>query len=177
MQNFHSISAPKDRDIHFHRTEYSRSSASFTLEAALLMGAILPVLLALCYLCLYDHDCGVLQGAACEMAAAADNSVPDSGRGKELKTKASSLASDAVLSTRGLKTSFSLSEDQVSVSYSGTISLPGFILQLFDRNTLTVSGSCSRSLLHPSSVIRKIKGLRYLDESLKGEKHPAKAGG
>lgn len=55
----------------------TRLSAVFTVEAALLMALILPVLLSLIYLGFLDHDRGVLQGAACEAAALADNSAPE----------------------------------------------------------------------------------------------------
>jgi hypothetical protein len=46
--------------------------ASFTVEAAMLMTLVLPVLLALIYLGLFLHDKGVLNGAAQETAAIAD---------------------------------------------------------------------------------------------------------
>ena len=49
-----------------------RAQASFTVEAAMLMCVILPVLLALLYLGMFLHDKGVLNGAAQEVAATAE---------------------------------------------------------------------------------------------------------
>ena len=46
--------------------------ASFTVEAALLMTIILPVLLALIYYGFFLHDKGVLNGAAQQITAQAD---------------------------------------------------------------------------------------------------------
>ena len=64
----------------------TRLAAVFTVEAALLMALILPVLLSLIYLGFLDHDRGVLQGAACEAASLADNSALDKARADKLRT-------------------------------------------------------------------------------------------
>ena len=74
----------------------TRLSAVFTVEAALLMALILPVLLSLIYLGFLDHDRGVLQGAACEAAALADNSAPDKARADKLRTLTEEIGKDAV---------------------------------------------------------------------------------
>lgn len=160
------------KNRNFHHVQ-----ASFTLEAVLLMGIILPVLMALCYLSLYDHDRGVLLGAACEISAMADSQLPGSRSSSGLKSSASSLGNSSMIGSGELKTSCSVSEDSVSVSYRSSIALPGFVLNLFGRNSLQISESCERQLLKPGRIIRKMKGLRYLEESAKGEKHAAKAGG
>ena len=114
----------------------TRLSAVFTVEAALLMALILPVLLSLIYLGFLDHDRGVLQGAACEAAALADNSAPDKARADKLRTLTEEIGKDAVLVSRSLESSFSLSKDFVQVSYTGSMKVPGLLPRLFGRETL-----------------------------------------
>lgn len=140
--------------------------AVFTVEATLLMTIILPVLLAMIYLGYLDHDRGVLQASASETAALADNSAPDPNRSSKLKMHASSLGKDAVLVTKDLKASFSLNKNFVQVSYSGSMKVPGLLLQLFGSENLSSGRSCSRKLFHPTDTIRKIRGLEYLSDRL-----------
>ena len=78
----------------------TRLAAVFTVEAALLMALILPVLLSLIYLGFLDHDRGVLQGAACEAASLADNSAPDKARADKLRTLTEEIGKDAILVSR-----------------------------------------------------------------------------
>lgn len=147
----------------------TRLSAVFTVEAALLMALILPVLLSLIYLGFLDHDRGVLQGAACETAALADNSVPDKARANKLRTLTEGIGKDAVLVSRSLESSFSLSKDFVQVSYTGSMKVPGLLPRLFGRETLPTGRTFSRKLFSPAPAIRKIRGMRYLSSRLNGK--------
>lgn len=139
---------------------------SFTVEASLIMTILLPVLAAILYLGFCDHDRGILMGAACEIAAAADNNLWKKNPGNGLDRKASSLAKQHLLCTRNIKTQVSVGEDQVRVSYSGSFSLPGLLPQLFGKGVLTVDQQRERVLLHPTDVIRKIRGLEYMTDRL-----------
>lgn len=140
--------------------------AVFTVEAAMLMMIILPVLLAMIYLGYLEHDRGVLQASASETAALADNSAPDPDRSSALKKRAAALGKEAVLATKDLESSFSLNKNFVQVTYSGTITVPGLLPQLFGSENLSSGRSCSRKLFHPADTIRKIRGLEYISSSL-----------
>lgn len=146
-----------------------RASAVFTVEAAMLMAVILPVLLSLIYLGFLDHDRGVLQASSCEVAALADNSIPDKNRDGDLRTYAGQLGKSAVISSKDCSSSFSLSKDFVQVSYTGSIKVPGTLPKLFGSETLSSGRSFSRKLYHPADSIRKIRGLKYLSERLSGK--------
>ena len=53
---------------------------SYTVEAALVFPIILFVLAALLILAFYVHDCGILQGLACETAVAGSNYITENER-------------------------------------------------------------------------------------------------
>lgn len=144
------------------------SSASFTLEAALLMTVILPVLLSMIYLGYLDHDRGVLQASASEISALADNSSPDKSRASKLENYSAALGKEAVLVPGELTSSFSLNKDFVQVSYTGSIKIPGILLPFFGTDTLQRGRTSSRKLFHPADRIRKIRGLDYLSSRLTG---------
>lgn len=139
--------------------------ASFTVEAAMLMTLVLPVLLALIYLGLFLHDKGVLNGAAQETAAIADlNRWKKSGNSR-LAERAKKLADRTGPSGRA-KVSVSVSERQVSAVYSASMKLPGLLPKLFGRSTLDTGASARRILPEPADTIRVIRGLEYVSKML-----------
>ena len=141
---------------------------SFTLEAALLMTLILPVLLALIYLGLFLHDKGVLNGAAQETAACADLSRWKEHGNDHLDRRAKKL-SDRTGPSRQVTASVTASQSRVAVSYSGRMSLPGLLPQLFGRSVLDTGASAERIFPDPADLIRRIRGLEYVSAMLKGE--------
>lgn len=155
---------------HMPKVFLRRSPAVFTLEAAMLMAVILPVLLSIIYLGFLDHDRGVLQASACEAASLADNSAPDKDRSGTLKKYTEALGKTAVLSSKDLKSSFSLNKNFVQVSYTGSVKVPGVLPQFFRSDSLSSGRTCSRKLFHPADTIRKIRGIQYLTSSLKDAK-------
>ena len=145
-----------------------RIKASFTAEAALLMAVILPVLLAIFYYGFFLHDKGVLNGAAQQITAQADlNSWKSSGNNK-LGKQAKKLEKQAGPS-KNVSSSVSISKDQASVSYNGTMSLPGLLPSLFGKSRLNTGAAASRKILYPADLIRKIRGLEYVTSLLKGD--------
>ena len=142
--------------------------ASFTVEAALLMTVILPVLLALIYYGFFLHDKGVLNGAAQQITAQADlNSWKSSGNNK-LGKQAKKLEKQTGPS-KNVSSSVSVSKDQASVRYSAAMSLPGLLPSLFGKSSLNTGAAASRKLLYPADLIRKIRGFEYVSALLKGE--------
>lgn len=146
----------------------SKLPASFTVEAALLMTVILPVLLALIYYGFFLHDKGVLNGAAQQITAQADlNNWKNSGNNK-LGKQAKKLEKQTGPSKK-VSSSVSVSRDQATVRYSAAMSLPGILPTLFGKSSLNTGASANRKLLYPADLIRKIRGLEYVSALLKGE--------
>ena len=140
---------------------------SFTVEAALLMTLILPVLFSLIYLGLFLHDRGVLNGAAQESAACADLSRWKEHGNDHLDRRAKQLAHRTGPS-RQVTATVAAQKHRVSVSYSGNMSLPGLLPRLFGRSVLDTGASAERIFPDPAGLIRKIRGLEYVSEMLKG---------
>ncbi len=146
----------------------SESKASFTVEAALLMTVILPVLLALIYYGFFLHDKGVLNGAAQEITAQADlNNWKKSGNNR-LSKQAKKLES-LTGPSQGVSSSVEVTAHQASASYKATMRLPGLLPSLFGKSSLNTGAGAKRQLLYPADLIRKIRGLEYVSRLLKGE--------
>ncbi len=146
--------------------KHSRLRASFTVEASLLMTMILPLLLGIIYYGFYLHDRGVLNGASQEISAQADlNHWKKSGNNR--LAKSARKLEDRTGPSRKVSSSVSVSDDRASVSYTGTMSLPGILPRLLGKSTLSTSASTERMLLHPADLIRKIRGVEYISSLLK----------
>ena len=142
-----------------------RLQASFTVEAAMLMWVILPVLLALLYLGLFLHDKGVLNGAAQEVAATADLNRFRNGGNARLARKADQLA-DRTGASGKAKSYVQVTDHEVSASYSASMKLPGLLPKLFGKETLDTGADVTRILPDAADTIRKIRGLEYVSAML-----------
>ena len=142
-----------------------RAQASFTVEAAMLMCVILPVLLALLYLGMFLHDKGVLNGAAQEVAATADLNRFRNGGNARLARKADQLA-DRTGASGKAKSSVQVTDHEVSASYSASMKLPGLLPKLFGKGTLDTGADVTRILPDAADTIRKIRGLEYVSAML-----------
>lgn len=141
-------------------------SGSFTVEAALLMTIMIPVLTALIYGTFYVHDNGVMQGIACELAAMGSNLAWEKDRTGELEKRKKALISSRFTDTRQATVSVSAGKDRVTVSGSGEFYFPGLVMRLFAGSTRKIFKGWSRELLRPAEKIRKVRGLEYVAESL-----------
>ncbi|MBQ4177481.1 MAG: pilus assembly protein [Lachnospiraceae bacterium] len=142
-----------------------RVQGSFTVEAAMLMCVILPVLLALLYLGMFLHDKGVLNGAAQEVAATADLNRFRNGGNARLARKADQLA-DRTGASGKAKSSVQVTDHEVSASYSASMKLPGLLPKLFGKGTLDTGADVTRILPDAADTIRKIRGLEYVSAML-----------
>ena len=142
-----------------------KMQASFTVEAAMLMCVILPVLLALLYLGMFLHDKGVLNGAAQEVAATADLNRFRNGGNARLARKADQLA-DRTGASGKAKSSVQVTDHEVSASYSASMKLPGLLPKLFGKGTLDTGADVTRILPDAADTIRKIRGLEYVSAML-----------
>ena len=142
-----------------------RVQGSFTVEAAMLMCVILPVLLALLYLGMFLHDKGVLNGAAQEVAATADLNRFRNGGNARLARKADQLA-DRTGASGKAKSSVQVTDHEVSASYSASMKLPGLLPKLFGKETLDTGANVTRILPDAADTIRKIRGLEYVSAML-----------
>lgn len=159
------LSCFRRRSIFSRPRRRFRLPASFTVEAALLMTVILPVLLAILYYGFYLHDKGGLNGAAQQVCAQADlNNWKSSGNNK--LSKMAQKLKGLTGASKNVSSSVSALSTQVSVSYRASLSLPGLLRPLFGKSRLDTGASAKRTLLYPADVIRKIRGLEYMSSLL-----------
>lgn len=108
-----------------------RFQGSYTVEAALLMAVLIPLLAGVLYLGFYMHDKAFMKSAAYEAA------ILENMDGKREPGK----INDGLLGIRGAGLEVSGDNRRVSAEASGTFLIPGFVAEFF------AAGSCSCRLL------------------------------
>ena len=106
---------------------------SYTIEASLLMGIILPVLAGLIYIGFWYHDKSFLQSAAYEAACAA--SLKEDEESFRIGEAAMELTKGRMLGTGNLQVQSKDGEEKASVSYYGN-----FRKSRDERNLFSVRG-------------------------------------
>lgn len=130
---------------------------SYTIEASLLMGIILPLLVAIIYMGFFLHDRGFLQGAAHEAAVLA--SLQADQKGVDMAGTAQCLTTNRTLGIRTVSAAYSADERRVEVTYEGNFQVPGMIRRFFGKNGIPVRSSVTLSLERPSKRIQKLRGI------------------
>lgn len=130
---------------------------SYTIEAALLMGIILPLLVSIIYMGFFLHDRGFLQGAAHEAAVLA--SLQADQKGVDMAGTAQCLTTNRTLGIRTVSAAYSADERRVEVTYEGNFQVPGMIRRFFGKNGIPVRSSVTLSLERPSKRIQKLRGI------------------
>lgn len=158
----------KNKGIKKEKNEETTAlQGSFTVEAALLMAILLPVLVSVIYLSFCLHDRAVLQGISCEIGAMGSNLRQEKKAEAMLNEKQRALTENRLLGTKNIVKSLSVSDNRVSVTFSGSYPFPGLIMRLMGGNQLQIWRSWSRELYRPAKLIRKIRGLNDMVDTLK----------
>lgn len=136
---------------------------SYTVEAALLMGILLPLLVAVIYMGFYLHDRAFLQGAAHEAAVYASLHADD--KSADVAGAAQSLVGGRMLGTRGAAADLSADEKRVDVRYHGSFQAPGISGAFLGQ--AQVQAGVSLTLLRPSRRIQMIRGVAKIIDSVR----------
>ncbi|MDO4343586.1 MAG: pilus assembly protein [Eubacteriales bacterium] len=129
---------------------------SYTVEAALLMGILMPVLVGIIYMGFYLHDRAFAQAAAHEAAACASLARED--KSTDISSGAQKLVKGRMLGTRGMTASVSAGTKEVTAAYEGNFQIPGMTASLFGTGGLRIRTAVVLSLERPSKRIQKIRG-------------------
>lgn len=155
------------RKIRSRAGDGKMAKASFTVEAAMIMTVLLPVLAAFIYMVFYVHDMAVIQGAACETAVMGSNLALEEDRESVLEEKVNAFVTGRLLGTKADSRELSVGRDQITVHYQGSFAVPGLIAGLVSGNKLSVEKSWSKKLYHPAEEIRKLRGLEYMIDTIR----------
>ncbi len=139
-------------------------NGSYTIEAALLMGILLPLIVAIIYMGYFMHDRSFLQGAAYEAAVLA--SLQADEKGVDLAGTAQCLTDGRTLGIRNISANFLSDEKCVQVNYEGNFQMPGMSRRFFGRDGIAVRSGVTLSLERPSRRIQKLRGMAKVIDSI-----------
>ena len=136
---------------------------SYTIEASLLMGIILSVLVAIIF---YLHDRSFIQGAAHESACAyslhADSDKKDAGIAKR-------LISGRLLGSKNVTATISDGKKNVSVYYKGTFPIPKMAADFWGSRKLSMESKVMLTIERPPALIQKIRGAAKIVDRVRGD--------
>lgn len=131
---------------------------SYTVEAAVIMSLTFFVLVSLIICTFYLHDRVVMQGAACEAAAAGSNfAAADDGSKAALAVK-KQMTAGRLLGSRNLQGSTAAGSREATAAWNAVYPVPGFVMKYLTKNSLSIHQTWTCKIPDPSDTIRKIRG-------------------
>lgn len=140
-------------------------SGSYTVEASLLMGILLPLLVGIIYMGFFLHDRSFLQCAAHE--AASYGSLHADDNHTDIAAAAQKLTAGRALGIRSISTNAAASERQVQICYEGNFQLPGMTAPFFGQSGISVRSAVTLKSERPSRRIQKIRGASKVINALR----------
>ena len=138
----------------------------FTVEAALLMTLILPLLIALLLMGFYLHDQAKMVCIVGEGAAIGSTMRLYEDAAEVMEESVSKDAQAGMIWTRNVSTSSQLDEDEAGAQVEGSFRMPAFVSLFVTDGTRSLEKSSSRTLYRPAKLIRKVRGLKGLADIL-----------
>lgn len=107
-----------------------KPKGSFTVEAALIMPFVLGSMFLMICLCLYLHDRSILASAAAECAGktASEKYCEEQGLEARAKGQLYGLVETRLLVVKSLQATAAVTDNEVTISYSGQIRLLGGLM-------------------------------------------------
>lgn len=138
--------------------------ASYTVEAALLMTVILPLLTGIIYLGFYLHNVSVMQNAAYELTVLGSF---ESGRGDGesiVEKRKQELVSRAFPGLGQVQADVQIGKKKVSARIQGEFRIPGLIMHFFCNNRMNIQAYSEMELLQPGKQIIRMHQIKKLTE-------------
>lgn len=127
---------------------------SFTIEAALLMTVIIPVLTGLIYLGIYQHDkawlLGRMQTTAVEMAVNKESS--------------GTVKWNGIIGGEQLTGTVSRQKNKVKAAVKGSFFVPGLVMKFFAGGRLSLDCSVEKPVIEAKKEIQKFRNLERLQK-------------
>lgn len=137
---------------------------SYTVEAALVMGILLPLLAGIIYLGFYLHNDAVMKGAAYELAVLGCLQDDEEKRKTAVEERKQEIIGRAFLGLTEVRAEVSLGEEKVSASLRGTFRVPGLVMRYFCGNQLELSADAELTVADPGKQIYWIHRLKKSGE-------------
>ncbi|MBQ4482848.1 MAG: pilus assembly protein [Lachnospiraceae bacterium] len=140
-----------------------RVEGSYTIEAALIFPFIMGVIVFIIYISFFLHDRAVMK--SCAYQAALKGSLIRTGEAdakKEAERAAAYNIDGLLLATSGVSHEVFVSGKEITVKYSGSLSIPQGILfmKISGTDSIAVAGEGSASIKDAIEFIRKTRTIQ-----------------
>lgn len=136
-----------------------RLKGSYTVEAALLMTLILPLLVGILYLGYYLHDQAVMENGAWELTTLC---IRQEG-GKERSEKEQEIRS-RLLGTQNVSIQVNREGSHITALVRGSLSVPGLAMRFLCRNSLPLEAEVRRRYVDAREIVIRTKLQKELTE-------------
>ena len=143
-------------------------TGSFTVETALLMGIILPVLICVLIAGLYLHDKIYLAGAGHEAVSMSVNLKEDQEESRRAETIYQKRITGGILWGRNVKGSLTAGEDLATAFGEGKFPA-GPAMPRFSYLFADMSAETRHAIYDPAGLIWKVRSARFLIEQFLAE--------
>lgn len=144
-----------------------RLKGSYTVEAALLMVLIVPLLAGMIYLGFYLHNGAAMQNAAYEMAALGSLHYSEKDREEIVKDRKQEIVSHLFLGIQGIEAEIHIGKKRITADFRANLQVPGLVMRFFCGNSLEVRGHAELPVPQPQKTIMRIHLLKKIEEEVK----------
>ena len=134
-------------------------NGSFTVEAAVLIPLTVLLMAAIILAAFYIHDRAVLQGNACECAAAGANTLTQSLQAKEMARTKALIKAGRLLGSRNRSGLVSAGGERTEAAWTAEFPIPGMVGNLFADSRISISVSWHQERILAARKIRIIRGI------------------
>lgn len=134
---------------------------SYTVEAALIMSILIPLLSAVIYLGFYVHNKAVLQEAACRIVSAGSLNQTEGRASQAMEEIKQDILGSRLIGMSGVQGDVS-EGSTLNASFSGSFYVPGLIMRFFCGNRMEITVNKSMKSVQPVKTLQKIRSIEKL---------------
>lgn len=139
---------------------------SYTIEAALIMSILIPLLTAVIYLGFYVHNKAVLEAAACRIVSLGCMEASEEKACSRMENAKGQVLSENIIGITNLQGEISADGTCCRAAFYGDFYVPGLIMRFFSQNRIEVKAVRELKIVHPVETIRKVRSIEKLLEGL-----------
>ncbi len=138
-----------------------KAAALMTLEAALLMSLILPLLAGIMVSGFYLHDRAYLQAVCTELSFLGSDLMLYSDREAQLDRTEEKRTSNALMWARTAECDHTAGDIEADAGARAGFHVPGLIAEVFPVRMPEISVSWKRNIYHPAELIWTVRSVKY----------------
>lgn len=134
---------------------------SYTVEAALIMSILIPLLSAVIYLGFYVHNKAVLQEAACRIVSTGSLNQTEGRASQAMEEIKQDVLGSRLIGMSGVQGDVS-EGSTLNASFSGSFYVPGLVMRFFCGNRMEITVNKSMKSVQPVKTLQKIRSIEKL---------------